>query len=275
MLRTAMSFVLVLAGVLLALALFLRWYEPRMIYFPARAIERTPADLGLSYEDVSLAAEDGASIHGWFLPSGRTGAATVLLLHGNAGNISHRFDKLAVLRELGADVLIIDYRGYGRSTGSPSEQGTYRDAEAAYAWLTGKRGLAPGAIVVYGESLGAAVAADLAARHPVAGLVLESGFTSAVDVGQEMFPFLPARWLVRHRYESTAKLGRVKAAVLVLHSRDDEFFGWHHARGLYEAAPGPKRLVELRGGHNDAFLVSAPLYRSALSEFFAQLQQSN
>jgi fermentation-respiration switch protein FrsA (DUF1100 family) len=275
MLRTAMSFVLVLAGVLIALVLFLRWYEPRMIYFPWRAIDRTPAELGLHYEDVLLSTEDGATIHGWFLPAARPCALTVLLLHGNAGNISHRFDKLAVLRELGADVLIIDYRGYGRSSGSPSEQGTYRDADAAYAWLTGKRGLAPGAIVVYGESLGAAVAVDLAARHPLAGLVLESGFTSAVDVGQEMFPFLPARWLVRNRYESAAKLGRVKAAVLVLHSRDDEFFGWHHARGLYDAAPAPKRLVELRGGHNDAFVVSADRYRSALQEFFAQLKRGS
>ncbi len=201
----------------------------------------------------------------------RPARVTLLLLHGNAGNISHRFEKLAVLRALGADVLIVDYRGYGRSSGQPSETGTYRDADAAYDYLVQVRRIDPRRLVVYGESLGAAVAVDLASRHPVGGLVMESAFSSAVEVGQEMFPFLPARLLVRNRYESVNKIGRVGVPVLILHSRDDELFKWHHPQQLYEAAHEPKRLVELRGGHNDAFLVSGQVYAAALSAFFEQV----
>jgi hypothetical protein len=272
MLRALVSTLLVVAGLAAALALFLRWYEARLIYLPFRDLERTPADLGLPYEDLRLQTADGQSVHGWFLPSGSPAPLTVLFLHGNAGNISHRFDKLAMLREIGADVLIIDYRGYGRSTGRPDEAGTYRDADAAYAYLVEARKIDPGRIVLYGESLGTAVAVDLAARKPVGGLILESVFSSGVDVAREMFPFLPMRWLVRNRYESVKKIGQVRASVLILHGRDDEFFGWRHPQRLYDAARGPKQLVELRGGHNDAFLVSSARYMQALREFSMQVE---
>jgi pimeloyl-ACP methyl ester carboxylesterase len=242
-----------------------------MIYLPARELDRTPSDLGLAYEDLTLTAIDGARLHAWFLPGRAAAPVTVLFLHGNAGNISHRFDKLAVLRALGADVLIVDYRGYGRSTGRPDEGGTYRDADAAYEHLTGKRALDPHRLVLYGESLGAAVAVDLAARRPVGGLIMESAFSSAVEVGRELFPFLPASLLVRNRYDNVAKIGRVRAPVLLLHSRDDEFFGWHHPQRLYEAAHTPKQLIELRGGHNDAFLVSGAAFAEALKVFLADV----
>ena len=259
------------AGVALALLLFLRWVEPRMIYLPVRPLDRTPADLGLAYEDVTLTASDGEKLHAWFLPSQAPARVTLLFLHGNAGNISHRFDKLAVLRVLGADVLIVDYRGYGRSTGRPDETGTYRDADAAYVYLTSARRIEPRRLVVYGESLGTAIAVDLAARRPVGGLVLESGFSSGVQVARELFPFFPAGWLLRNRYDSVTKIGAVQAPVLLLHSRDDEFFGWHHPKRLYDATLAPKQLVELRGGHNDAFLVSSAAFAQALEVFFAQV----
>jgi len=274
MLRSVMWTLLTLLGLGAALVLLLGCYEPRMIYFPARGIERTPADLGLAFEDVRLETADGEQIHGWYLPAGSSSRLTVLFLHGNAGNISHRFEKLSVFRALGADVLIIDYRGYGRSSGSPNEKGTYRDADAAYEYLVATRGLDPKRVVLYGESLGAAIAVDLASRKPVGGMVLESVFSSAVDVGQEMFPFLPARLLVRNRYESVKKIGAVQAPVLILHSRDDEFFRWHHPQRLYDAATGPKTLVELRGGHNDAFLVSSREYAAALAAFFGQVMST-
>jgi len=274
LIRTLVSAVLVLAGLAAALVMFLRWYEPRLIYLPFRDLERTPADLGLAYEDLELQTADGQRIHAWFLPAGSPARLTVLFLHGNAGNISHRFDKLALLREIGADVLIVDYRGYGRSTGRPDEAGTYRDADAAYSYLIEVRKLEARRIVLYGESLGTAVAVDLAARKPVGGLILESVFSSGVDVGQEMLPFLPMRWLVRNRYDSVNKIGRVQAPVLILHSRDDEFFRWHHPQRLYDAARDPKRLVELRGGHNDAFLVSSAAYMQALREFSKTVEAS-
>ena len=274
MLRAMLWTLLTLAGLAGALILLLGWYEPHLIYFPARDLERTPAALGLPFEDVELRTADGERVHGWFLSAPAPASVTVLLLHGNAGNISHRFEKLAVLRNLGADVLIVDYRGYGRSSGRPTETGTYRDADAAYEYLVQARGIDPRRLVLYGESLGAAVAVDLASRKPAGGLVMESAFSSAVDVGQEMFRFLPARLLVRNRYESVKKIGKVQAPVLILNSRDDEFFGWHHPQRLYDAAREPKTLVELRGGHNEAFLVSSRVYAAALSAFLGRVADS-
>ncbi len=271
--------------------LWLRWNEPRMLYYPTRQIDQTPDQLGFKYENVTLTTSDGVRINGWYLPCGHEARLTILFFHGNAGNISDRFEKLAVLRELGVNTFIIDYRGYGRSEGKPNEEGTYRDAQAAYDYLTGRARppamsrvaatplhagaphLAPRSIVAYGESLGSAIAADLANKVDVGGLILEEAFTSTGDVGQKMFPFLPVRWLVRNKYDTLSKLPRIKVPLLIVHSRDDEFFNMRHAQRLLAAANEPKRLVELRGGHNDAFVVSAPIYRAALEKFFATLKQ--
>jgi len=269
--RTAVTIVLSLVGIILALTLLLRWYEPRLIYLPPAEIKHTPADLGWPYQDLFLTSADRVKLNAWFIPAAAPAELTVLFLHGNAGNISDGLEKLAVLRGLGADILTVDYRGYGRSGGRADEAGTYRDADAAYAWLVRERGVDPRRIVLYGESLGAAVAVDLAAREPVGGVVLESAFSSGVDVAQEMFPFLPVRLLVRNRYESRAKIGRVHAPILILHSRDDEYFKWHHPQQLLAAAKAPARLVELRGSHSDPFLRSAQTYRQALNEFLSAI----
>jgi fermentation-respiration switch protein FrsA (DUF1100 family) len=264
-----------LLSLIVLFALWLRWNEPNMIFYPDRHIDQTPDQVGFKYEDVTLTTSDGIRINGWFLPSpGQVNAhpgakLTVLLFHGNAGNMSHRFEKLAVLRELGVDTFLIDYRGYGRSEGKPDEQGTYRDAQAAYDHLIQQRKLSPRSIVVYGESLGSAVAADLATKVNHGGLILEEAFTSVGDVGQKMFPFLPVRWLVWNKYDTLSKMSRVKVPLLIFHSRDDEIFNLRHAQRLLAAANEPKLLVELRGDHNDAFLVSAAIYHDALQKFFA------
>jgi fermentation-respiration switch protein FrsA (DUF1100 family) len=265
-----MNLILMVLGLLVIFALWLRWREPGMIYYPMRAIDETPAQRGWRFDDVWLTASDRVRINGWFVPGDRDGRLTVLLFHGNAGNISHRFEKLAILRELGANVFIIDYRGYGRSEGKPDESGTYRDAQAAYEYLTKERKLDPRTIVVYGESLGSAVAVNLASSAPVGGVVIEEAFTSISDVGQRMFPFLPVRWLVRNKYDTLSKIGRLNAPLLILHSRDDEYFSMRHAERLLASAREPKQLVELRGGHNDAFLVSQQIYREVLKQFFAR-----
>jgi len=267
-----------------AIMLWLRWSEPRMLYYPVREIESTPDTFGRQYEDVTLTTSDGIHINGWFLPAPQSPAAdhkssvtdrrpplTILFFHGNGGNISHRFEKLEIFGALGADVLIIDYRGYGRSEGKPNEKGTYRDARAAYEYLTKTRKCEPRTLVVYGESLGSAVAADLASQVEIGGLVLEEAFTSAADVGQKMFPFLPVRWFVRNKYDTLAKMPHIHAPLLIFHSRDDEFFDMRHAERLLAAANEPKRLIELRGGHNDAFLTSGETYRQGLKEFLAGL----
>jgi len=278
MLKSSLHLLLLLLLTLGGLALWLRLSESRMIYFPERSILLTPSQQGMQYEDVWLSTADGVKLNGWFMPSNQPSGMTVLLLHGNAGNISHRFEKYAIFHQMGLDIFALDYRGYGNSEGKPTEAGLYLDARTAYRYLVEQRGLDPHKLLVYGESLGTAVAVDLlsqlAAAEPVratAGLVLESGFTSAPDVAQQMYPFLPMHWLTRSQYNTLKKIGSIKAPLLIFHSRDDEFFPMHHAQKLLAAAPAPKEMIELRGGHNDAFILSAEIYRNALRRFVASL----
>ena len=286
--RRAMEITLLLAAGIVAIILWLRWSEPRMLYYPVHEIDSTPDTHGLNYEDVTLTTSDGIHINGWFLPApqpaitshvssvtGHGSPITVLFFHGNAGNISHRLEKLEILRDLGVDTFIIDYRGYGRSQGNPNEDGTYRDARAAYEYLTQARNREPRLLVVYGESLGSAVAAEVASKVEVGGLILEEAFTSVADVGQKMFPFLPVRWIVRNKYDTLSKMPHIHAPLLILHSRDDEFFDMRHAQRLLAAANEPKQLIELRGGHNDAFLVSAEAYRHGLQVFLGRLPRAS
>lgn len=248
-------------------------FQSHLLYLPevpSRTLAADPGALGLDFQDVALETADGVALHGWYVPA--PGARRVLLFfHGNAGNISHRLDSIQIFHDLGLDVLIIDYRGYGRSEGSPSEQGTYRDAEAAWRYLAGERGLDPGRVVVFGRSLGAAVAAWLAARHPPGALILESAFRSVPAMAAELYPWLPVRWLARLRYETQAYVGQVTAPVLVVHSTDDEIVPFTHGQAVYDAAREPKTLLRLRGGHNDGFMVSADVYRAGLAEFLRQL----
>jgi fermentation-respiration switch protein FrsA (DUF1100 family) len=238
----------------------------RLVYFPSRTLDGgTPAALGLAYEDVTLRTSDGVRLHAWWVPAPAARRA-VLLLHGNAGNISHRLDKLAVLAGLDASVLLLDYRGYGRSEGAPDEAGLYLDAEAAYAWLR-DRGQPVESIVAYGESLGGPVATDLAARQPLGGLVLESAPSSILAVAQHHYPVLPVNWLLSARFDALSRMPAVQAPVLVLHSPTDEIIPFAMGEQLYAAASGRKRLVRLAGGHNDAFIAAAELYQAALRDF--------
>lgn len=256
-----------------AVLLFLRWYEPRMMYYPnvpARRIERVPDEAGIAYESVWLKTSDGVRILGWFLPTAKA-HYTLLFCHGNAGNISHRIEKMAVFQKLGFNVFLFDYRGYGESQGKPNEQGTYRDAEAALEYLIKTRGIAPETVVLYGESLGTGVAVEIATRYPIAGLILEAPYTSLADVGQRIVWFLPVWFIVRNRYESRRKLPRVSCPLLILHSREDEIFSYSHAERLLAAANSPKRLVELQGGHANAFFVSLERSKSAIAQFLREL----
>jgi fermentation-respiration switch protein FrsA (DUF1100 family) len=237
----------------LLLVLMLRWFEHSQVYHPNRDLTATGAELGRPFENVLFQAGDGVALHGWFFPANTNSVRAhlaVLLCHGNAGNISHRLQTCATLLATGVNVFVFDYRGYGRSQGRPSEEGTYRDAQAAYQWLR-QRGFAGANIVAFGESLGGGVAAELAVREPVGGLVLQSTFTSIRDVGAELFPWLPVRWLSRIHYDTRSKLPRLRVPVLVMHSPADELVGIHHGRANFSAANEPKLFWELRGDHND------------------------
>jgi fermentation-respiration switch protein FrsA (DUF1100 family) len=260
-------------AVYLGLALYLYVFQARFVYFPnlpSRQVDTTPADIGLAFEAVSLDTADGETLAGWFIPA-PAARGTLLYLHGNGGNIGHRLDPIEVFHRLGLNVFIIDYRGYGASSGKPSEDGTYQDALAAWHWLTQHQHLEPQRIVLFGESLGGSVAAWLAARHAPAGLVMYASFTSVPEMAQALYPIFPAARLTRYRYDTRAALGKVNCPLLILHSPEDEIIPFSHAQALLEAAHEPKRLVELRGGHNDALLISRETYAQAVE---ALLQHS-
>jgi uncharacterized protein len=253
MLRLLLSMFLVIAGAYGALVAFLYLTQERLVYMPTASLVTTPARHGMDYEDVYLTTEDGVSLHGWFVPAVEP-RAVLLFFHGNAGNISHRMDSIRIFRDLGLSILIVDYRGYGRSEGRPGEAGIRKDAHAAWMYLREERELDPAQIVVFGRSLGAAVAAELAALEQPAAVILESAFTSAADLGAEVYPWLPVRALLRHRYEVRDVLPTVDSPLLIAHSRDDEIVSFSHARRLLEAAHPDAVLLEMTGGHNDGFL---------------------
>lgn len=251
-----------------------KYFEHINIYFPEKEIAFTPAAYGLPYEELTLTAKDKKRINAWLVPASPA-AAIVLFCHGNAGNISHRLDKIRIFNSLGLGVLIFDYRGYGKSTGRPSEKGIYLDAEAAYQYLASARASARAKtgtsgvmdVLFYGESLGCAVAAELALRHKPSGLILESPFTSIPDMGARLFPWLPVRLMVTNKYDSLAKIGGISCPLLVLHSPDDEIVPFEMGRRLFEAAPGPKEFVEISGSHNDGFIFAGKKYIEGIKSF--------
>lgn len=255
-----------------AIVLLLFVFQSRLVYLPqiGREITVTPRAYGLDHESVDIRTGDGEILHAWWVPASARaprGRGIVLFFHGNAGNISHRLDYLLMFNQLGYATLIVDYRGYGRSSGTPSEQGTYRDALAAWQWLAHKRDAAAQDIVIAGESLGGAVASWLAAQHAPRALLLMSTFTSVPDLAAQLYPFMPVRLIARFSYDNLANLRRISSPLLVAHSRDDEIVPFAHGQALFAAAAGPRQFLEMRGGHNEAFIFAREEWKSAVAAF--------
>ena len=247
--------------------------DRQFIFFPERELSGTPGDVGLEYEDVFFSTDDGVRLHGWFVPG--SSDTTLLWFHGNAGNISHRIDNLLMIhRRLEVNVFIFDYRGYGRSDGDVSEGGMYADAEAALDHL-GSRAIGDpdlhNNLVLFGRSLGCAVAVDIATRRKVRGVILESPFTSVRAMVKRSYPYLPSgllMQLVRARYDSLAKITHVDSPVMVLHGDRDETVPFDMGHELYDAANEPKRFYTIEGAaHNDTFIVGGAPYYEALRKF--------
>jgi fermentation-respiration switch protein FrsA (DUF1100 family) len=265
------ALVLVLLGILVMLWTQL---ERLFIFFPTPEIIYTPAQMGLEYEDVYFTTADGQRLNGWYVP-GNTDV-TWLWFHGNGGNISHRVDEIAQIHhQLGVNVFIFGYRGYGRSEGVPSEQGTYRDARAALAYLQGRADVNPEKIVYFGRSLGAAVAVELAAHQPPLGLVLVSPFVSLSDMARTLYPYLPvASWLVQGRYNSLAHLPSIHRPLLVLHGEQDTIVPISQGRKLFDAANEPKQFQALYGAtHDDTYIAGGATYWDTLSDFLDELSR--
>ena len=246
-------------------------FQSHLVYFPGTGREAVvnPQSFGLRYESVSIRTADGETLDAWWVPA-ENARGVVLFFHGNAGNISHRIEYLQMFHRLRYSTLIVDYRGYGKSTGTPSEDGTYRDAEAAWDHLRHARLARPQDILIAGESLGAAVATWLAAEksaEPPRAVLLFSTFTSVPDLGAQVYWFLPVRLLSRFDYDNLANLKRIRAPVFVAHSRDDDIVPYAHGRRLFEAAAEPKAFLEMRGGHNDGFIFMRPEWVAELGAF--------
>ena len=244
-------------------------FQARLIYFPNIAPtypKDNPTRIGLPYETVRFFTQDGLELHGWFIGA-RNARPVLLFFHGNGGNITHRLDSIAQFHRLGLSIFIIDYRGYGESEGRPNEQGTYEDARAAWNHLTRDRGIPPGDIVIFGRSLGAAIAAELAGQVEPAALIIESAFTSAPDLAARYYWFLPVRSLSKFQYDTRAHLKKVSCPVLVIHSADDEIVPVEQGRELFVGANDPKVFLEIWGGHNNGFLLSEPVYSNGVRQF--------
>jgi fermentation-respiration switch protein FrsA (DUF1100 family) len=250
-------------------------------FHPTKTVLVTPKAIGLSYEDVRIRTDDGQSIAGWFLPapvSNDTRASslpadgrTLLFLHGNAGNISHRLDSLAYFHLLGFAVLIIDYRGYGQSTGKPSVKGTLTDARAAWDWLLAQKGLPPASIVIFGRSLGGAIAAGLAGEVRPGALIMESSFTSMYDVAKRLYPFLPVSLFLPQDYDSAKSLRDGSFPLLVVHSADDELIPYALGETVFNAYGGPKQFLRISGSHNAGFQTDKTRYLAGLESFLQSL----
>ncbi len=264
-----LKFVFILVLSLVAVILIIRQIEGRSIFFPMKGLPPVP-EHATAHEDIFFNTADGKKLHGWFVPSSVSNEAlpfVVLFLHGNAGNIGHRWEKIHVLHGLSVSIFIFDYRGYGQSEGTPSEVGIYKDTDAAYAYLTG-RGITPEKIIVYGESIGGAFAIDLAARKPVKALIIEDTFTSLPAMVRRTMPFIPT-FVLAIQLDSLSKITKVRVPKLIFHSVDDEIVPYEMGKALFDAAVEPKQFVRLRGGHNTAFLDDSETYRNGLEKFLA------
>lgn len=250
--RMLTSVLLIVGGVYLALTVLLFLFQERIIFHPSSGVESDPSMLGMPFEEVVLTADDGVKSSAWFIPADSP-VATVLFCHGNAGNISHRLDTIKSFHDMGLNVMIFDYRGYGRSEGTISERGLGLDAAAAYDYLLKERKLSEENIVVVGRSFGGAVAAKLAATRRPAALILESAFTSIPDMGSAHYPFLPTALLTRYKLSTKDWIKRANCPKLIAHSPGDEIVPYKQGRRLYELASEPKTFLELRGDHNNCY----------------------
>lgn len=267
-----MSILRLLVSAALAIGLFflfLRYIEIRTLFYPTKELASFPDRADLYFQDVFFRTAQDIQLNGWFIPC-KDAKYTVLFCHGNAGNISHRIEKLKFFNGLGYNVFIFDYEGYGKSQGKPSETNLYRDARAAYEYLL-SRDITPDQVIGYGESIGGAVIVELASRQTMKAVILDSTFTSVRDMTRYAYPFLPY-WIFSSRFDSEAKIRNIKVPKLIIHSQDDEIIPFELGRKLYEASAQPKEFLKVHGGHNSNFFESAGALRERISNFVRDLK---
>lgn len=248
-----------------SLCLFLYVNQKNMVFFPATTIVATPSDFGMTHQSFTLALTS-STVTGWVI-EGEPDSPWVLHCNGNAGNISGRLEHAALLKRFGFNSVFFDYRGFGKSEGTPTEDGLLEDAQAVRAYLREQHGVESASIVYFGESLGGAVAAALAEKDPPAGLILKSTFTSVPDLASELYPIFPVRLLARYRFPTIERIPRFDFPILICHGPGDEIVGVGHGERLYQAAQGDKEWLELPGDHNTGPLALGSEFASTVQRF--------
>ena len=271
--ETMTSYVIIFVLGLLLLNIWMYLQQPGMTFYPTRDLDQTPADWGLEHEDVTFNTADNVQLHGWYVPAPQS-EQVLLFFHGNAGNISHRRESIELFQRLGLNVLIIDYRGYGSSKGKPDEQGLYQDAAAAWHYLTDEKGIINDRILIFGRSLGGAIAARLASGVQARGLILESTLSSARDFARTAFPILSRLVINRYEFNTAENIRHVNYPVLVLHSPDDEIIPFHLGEKVFQSAHEPKHFVRMQGDHNNGFLQSQPEYEQEIDRWLKMIHSS-
>ena len=264
------SIILIIFAAYVIIGLSLYFMQSTFLYHPAEEIVYNPGNINLGYEDITIETSDSVKINGWFVPA-ENSKLTVLFCHGNAGNMAHRLDTINFFNELGLNCLVFDYRGYGLSEGKPSEQGTYLDAQAAWQWLTEKKNINSENIIIFGRSLGGSIAAQLATSTNPKGLVLESCFTSYVDVGKKFYPYMPVNLFASFSYDTREYITKIKCPLMIIHSRADEIIPFEFGLKLYDIAKEPKEFLEIFGTHNDGFMHSDQIYKQGWVQWLETL----
>lgn len=248
---------------------YVKYIENSRIFFPSEKVETTPKSINLNFEDIYIKSSDDTRINGWFIPSGET-KNTMLFFHGNSGNIGGRLDKINLFHNIGLNVFIIDYPGYGKSHGKPSERETFFAAQAAYNYLVNNRQILPNNIIVYGESLGGAAAINLASRNKTKALITEGAFTNLREIGRQLHPFLSI-FLIGNKFNSLSKIKNISTPKLIIHSQHDEVIPFSMGEKLFHHAAEPKSFLKLNGNHNAAFLDSQQKLKMEIKKFIESL----
>ncbi|MBM3244322.1 MAG: alpha/beta hydrolase [Candidatus Omnitrophica bacterium] len=265
-----MKILLIIIVAVIIFKIYFIFIEQKSLYHPDKDIPETPANLRIAFEEVNFKTADGNLLNGWFVPA-KNAKVTVLYCHGNAGNIYHRLHKVKFFHDMGLNFFIFDYRGYGKSSGSPSEKGLYKDAQGAYDYMASRGDVDKNRIVVYGKSLGGPVAADLCLHRKAAALILEGSFASVALRAQQLYPFLPMKLLITQKYDAMVKVKDIHIPKLIAHARQDEVISFRHGEILFKNAVEPKQFLPFDGGHNDDIFVTSDIYEGELKKFMSKI----
>lgn len=266
-LRALWSLLIMALTAIISMGAFIYFFQDKFVYVPDKQLTVNPGNASLKYDDVELTAKDGTLLHAWYV-NAENPKGVILFCHGNAGNLSDRVDTVKIFHELEMDVMIFDYRGYGKSEGSPSEKGTYQDAEAAWDYLVQKKEIPPDKIIIVGRSMGGAIAAKLASEKESAGTVIESAFISIPEIAHDLYPFLPLISVFsKIRYPTNDYIKKINTPIMLVHSVDDEIVNIRHGEKNFKDANNPKKFIKLSGSHNDCYFNCESVYRKAYKDF--------